>query len=161
VVEVQALANAGVAGVPPRRSALGLDGGRLSMLMAVLGRRSRVAVADQDVYASTAGGVKLSEPGLDLGVCLAVVSAIRDQPLPAYLAVFGVVGLGGELRQVGQAQRRFTEAARLGLRRVVAPSNSPDCDADIEVIRAATLSEAIAAAGLGMHSAPSGLRPAG
>jgi DNA repair protein RadA/Sms len=90
-----------------------------------------------------------------------VVSAIRDQPLPADLAGFGEVGLGGELRQVGQAQRRFTEAARLGLRRVVAPSNSPDCDADIEVIRAATLSEAIAAAGLGVHSAPSGLRPAG
>ncbi len=160
VVEVQALANPGVPGVPPRRSALGLDGARLSMLLAVLGRRSRVPVADQDVYASTAGGVKLSEPGLDLGVCLAVVSAIRDQPLPADLAVFGEVGLGGELRQVGQAQRRFTEAARLGLRRVVAPSNSPDCDADIEVIRAATLSEAIAAAGLGAHTAPSGLRSA-
>ncbi len=160
VVEVQALANPGVPGVPPRRSALGLEGARLSMLMAVLGRRSRVPVADQDVYASTAGGVKLSEPGLDLGVCLAVVSAIRDQPLPADLAVFGEVGLGGELRQVGQAQRRFTEAARLGLRRVVAPSNSPDCDADIEVIRAATLSEAIAAAGLGAHTAPSGLRSA-
>jgi DNA repair protein RadA/Sms len=161
VVEVQALANAGVPGVPPRRSALGLEGARLSMLMAVLGRRARVAVADQDVYASTAGGVKLSEPGLDLGVCLAVVSAIRDQPLPADLAVFGEVGLGGELRQVGQAQRRFTEAARLGLRRVVAPSNSPECDADIEVIRAATLSEAIAAAGLSARTAPSGLRPTG
>ena len=82
VVEVQALANAGVAGVPPRRSALGLDGARLSMLMAVLGRRSRVAVADQDVYASTAGGVKLSEPGLDLGVCLAVVSTIPRSAAP-------------------------------------------------------------------------------
>ena len=161
VVEVQALASAGVPGVPPRRSALGLEGARLSMLMAVLGRRSRVAVADQDVYASTAGGVKLSEPGLDLGVCLAVVSAIRDQPLPPDLAVFGEIGLGGELRQVGQAQRRFTEAARLGFRRVVAPSNSPECDADIEVIRAATLSEAIAVAGLGAHTAPSGLRPVG
>jgi DNA repair protein RadA/Sms len=63
-------------------------------------------------------------------VCLAVVSAIRDQPLPADLAVFGEVGLGGELRQVGQAQRRFTEAARLGFQRVVvAPWNSPDSDA--------------------------------
>ena len=103
VVEVQALASASVPGVPPRRSALGLDGARLSMLMAVLGRRSRVPVHDQDVYASTAGGAKLTEPGLDLGVCLAVVSAIRDQPLPADLAVFGEVGLGGELRQVGQA----------------------------------------------------------
>jgi DNA repair protein RadA/Sms len=160
VVEVQALASAGVPGVPPRRSALGLDGARLSMLMAVLGRRSRVHVGDHDVYASTAGGVKLSEPGLDLGVCLAVVSAVRDQPLPADVAAFGEVGLGGELRQVGQAQRRFAEAARLGFRRVVAPSNSPDSDADIQLIRAATLSEAIAASGLGAHTASAGLRPA-
>jgi DNA repair protein RadA/Sms len=160
VVEVQALANPSVAGVPPRRSALGLEGARLSMLMAVLGRRSRVPVADQDVYASTAGGVKLSEPGLDLGVCLAVVSAIRDQPLPADLAVFGEVGLGGELRQVGQAQRRLIEAGRLGFRRVVVPANSPACDVDVDVIRASTLSEAIAAAGLGAHNAPTGLRAA-
>ena len=161
VVEVQALATSSVPGMPPRRSALGLDGPRLSMLMAVMGRRSRTPVADQDVYASTAGGIKLTEPGLDLGVCLAVVSAIRDQPMPADLAVFGEVGLGGELRQVGQAQRRLTEAGRLGLRRAVVPANSPDCTVDVEVIRAATLSEAIAAAGLGGHSAAAtGLRAA-
>jgi len=159
VVEVQALATPGVPGVPPRRSALGLEGARLSMLLAVLGRRSRVAVADQDVYASTAGGVKLSEPGLDLGVCLAVVSAIRDEPLPADLAVFGEVGLGGELRQVGQPRRRLAEAARLGLRRVIVPANTPDGHADVQVIRAATLTEAIAASGLGTHS-PSALRAA-
>ena len=95
-----------------------------------------------------------------LGVCLAVVSAIRDQPLPADLAVFGEIGLGGELRQVGQAQRRLIEAGRLGFRRVVVPANSPACDVDIEVIRASTLSEAIASTGLGAHSAPPGLRAA-
>ena len=95
-----------------------------------------MTVGDQDVYASTAGGVKLTEPGLDLGVCLAVVSAIRDQPLPADLAVFGEVGLGGELRQVGQAARRLTEAARLGFSRVIVPTNSPESDGDIAVIRA-------------------------
>jgi DNA repair protein RadA/Sms len=160
VVEVQALAHASVPGVPPRRSALGLDGSRLSMLMAVLARRSRVMVGDQDVYASTAGGVKLTEPGLDLGVCLAVVSAVRDQPLPADLAVFGEVGLGGELRQVGQAARRLTEAARLGFSRVIVPTNSPASDSDIAVIRAATLSEAISLAGLGSGSV-GGLRAAG
>ncbi len=97
---------------------------------------------------STAGGVKLVEPGLDLGVCLAVVSALRNQPMPADVAVFGEVGLGGELRQVGQAARRLTEAARLGFSRVIVPANSPDGDDDIRVIRAKTLSEAIAAAGL-------------
>lgn len=159
VVEVQALASASVPGVPPRRSALGLDGARLSMLMAVVGRRSRIPIADQDVYVSTAGGVKLTEPGLDLGVCLAVVSAIRDQPMPSDVAVFGEVGLGGELRQVGQPQRRLTEAARLGFSRAVVPANSPECDAGIQVIRASTLSEAIAAA-LGNSAATSGLRSA-
>ena len=149
VVEVQALASPGIPGAPPRRSALGFDGSRLSMLTAVLGRRSRVMVAEQDLYASTAGGVKLTEPGLDLGVCLAVVSAIRDQPLPAGLAVFGEVGLGGEIRQVAHSTRRLTEAARLGFSRVIVPANAPDGDTSIEVVRASTLSEAIAAAGLG------------
>jgi DNA repair protein RadA/Sms len=149
VVEVQALTSSSAPGVPPRRSALGLEGTRLSMLMAVLGRRSRVPVADQDVYASTAGGVKLSEPGLDLGVCLAVVSAIRDVPLPPDLAVFGEIGLGGEIRQVGHAARRVTEAARLGFRRVLVPANSPATETDVAVVRVGTLNEAIAAAGLG------------
>ncbi len=149
VVEVQALASPGVPGAPARRSALGFDGARLSMLTAVLGRRSRVTVAEQDLYASTAGGVKLTEPGLDLGVCLAVVSAIRDQPLPAGLAVFGEVGLGGEIRQVAHSNRRLTEAARLGFGRVIVPTNAPDGDASIDVVRASTLNEAIAAAGLG------------
>jgi len=152
VVEVQALTSPGVPGVPSRRSALGLDGARLSMLMAVLGRRARLPVGENDVYASTAGGVKLVEPGLDLGVCLAVVSALRNQPMPADVAVFGEVGLGGELRQVGQAARRLTEASRLGFSRVIVPSNSPDGEDDIRVVRAKTLSEAIAAAGL--HGTP-------
>lgn len=157
VVEVQALTSPSVPGVPPRRSAQGLDGGRLSMLMAVLGRRARVPVAEHDVYASTAGGVKLAEPGLDLGICLSVVSALRNQPLPADVAVFGEVGLGGELRQVGHASRRLTEAARLGFSRVVVPANSPSGEGDIRVVRASTLTEAIAAVGLSGDSAPSGL----
>jgi DNA repair protein RadA/Sms len=158
VVEVQVLASPGVAGVPSRRSAQGLDSGRLSMLLAVLGRRSRMLVADQDIYASTAGGVKLTEPGLDLGICLAAVSAMRDQPLPADVAVFGEVGLGGELRQVGQAARRLTEASRLGFSRVIVPANSPAIDDDIKIVRAATLNEAITAAGLGANAPSSELR---
>ncbi|NND75054.1 MAG: DNA repair protein RadA [Ilumatobacter sp.] len=148
VVEVQALTTSGVPGVPSRRSALGLDGARLSMLMAVLARRVGLPMGDQDVYASTAGGVKLVEPGLDLGVCLAVVSALRNQPLPADLAVFGEVGLGGELRQVGHAARRLTEAARLGFKRVVVPANSPAVESGIRVLRASTLDEAVASVGL-------------
>ena len=82
-------------------------------------------------------------------MCLAITSAITDRPLPADLAMFGEVGLGGELRQVGQAARRVTEARRLGFRRVIVPAKSPEVDADITVVRAATLLEAAAAAGVG------------
>ena len=96
VVEVQALTNPGIPGVPSRRTALGIDGGRLSMLTAVLGRRARLPIGDHDVYASTAGGVRLVEPGLDLGVCPAIASALRNRPLPADVAVCGEVGLGEE-----------------------------------------------------------------
>jgi DNA repair protein RadA/Sms len=161
VVEVQALTTPGVPGAPSRRSAQGLDGGRLSMLAAVLGRRRMAEVGEHDIYASTAGGAKLREPGLDLGVCLAITSAITNRPLSADLAVFGEVGLGGELRQVGHAARRITEARRLGFRRVIVPTNSPAPDAgadDIVVVRAATLAEATAAAGLGGAVPPNELR---
>ena len=157
VVEVQALTSPAVPGVPARRSAQGLDGGRLSMLMAVLGRRAALPIGEQDVYASTAGGVRSTEPGVDLGVCLAVVGALHHVPLPPDVVVFGEVGLGGELRQVGQAARRLTEAARLGFSRAVVPLNSPDGDG-IRVIRAATIAEAVAALGLTSDGAGTGLR---
>lgn len=122
------------------------------MLMAVLGQRGRVKVGDQDVYASAAGGAKLTEPGLDLGVCLAVASAMYDRPLPADMAVFGEVGLGGEVRQVSHAPRRVTEAARLGFRRVIVPAKSPAPDDEVagqvRLIRVDTLVDALREAGV-------------
>jgi len=152
VVELQALTSPGLENVPKRRSAQGIDGGRLSMLMAVLAQRGRVKVGDQDVYASAAGGAKLTEPGLDLGVCLAVASAMYDRPLPADMAVFGEVGLGGEVRQVSHAPRRVTEAARLGFRRVIVPAKSPEPDDEVagrvRLIRVATLVDALREAGV-------------
>jgi DNA repair protein RadA/Sms len=147
VVEVQALTNEAPAHVPARRTTQGVDGGRLALLLAVLQRRVRLPTGEQDVYASTVGGVKLVEPGLDLGVCMAVVSAMTDRPLPADLVVFGEVGLGGELRQVGQAPRRLTEAARLGFARAIVPARSPD-SMEIRTDRVHTLAQALAAAGL-------------
>jgi DNA repair protein RadA/Sms len=149
VLEVQALTTPAPPNVPARRTTQGVDGNRLALLLAVLQQRARVQVQQQDVYASTVGGVRLVEPGLDLAVCLAVVSAITDRPLPADLVAFGEVGLGGEVRQVAHTPRRFNEAARLGFRRVIAPRNSPVPDRDgLHVIRVATLPEALAAAGL-------------
>jgi DNA repair protein RadA/Sms len=149
VIEVQALTTPAPPNVPARRTTQGVDGNRLALLLAVLQQRARLQVNLHDVYASTVGGVRLVEPGLDLALCLAVVSAVTDQPLPADLVAFGEIGLGGEVRQVAHTPRRFNEAARLGFGRVIAPRNSPPPDRDgIAVLRVATLSEALAVAGL-------------
>jgi DNA repair protein RadA/Sms len=149
VIEVQALTTPAPPNVPARRTTQGIDSSRLALLLAVLQQRARIQVQQQDVYASTVGGVKLVEPGLDLAICLAVVSAINDRPLPPDLVAFGEVGLGGEIRQVGHTPRRFSEAGRLGFKRVIAPRNSPAPDRDdLRLLRVATLPEALAAAGL-------------
>jgi DNA repair protein RadA/Sms len=148
VVEVQALTTPTVPGVPARRTAQGLDGGRLSMLMAVLARRAGLAVGEHDVYGSAVGGVRLTEPGLDLGICLAVASAVTDRPLPADLVAFGEVGLGGEVRHAAQAERRLREADRLGFGRAVVPSGSAGSGAGLELLRVSTVAEAMALTGL-------------
>ncbi|HEY4332797.1 MAG TPA: DNA repair protein RadA [Ilumatobacteraceae bacterium] len=148
LVEVQALTSQTRGDSPARRSAHGLDNGRLAMLLAVLERRARLQVGMHEVFASVVGGVKLTEPGVDLGLCLAVASALTNRPLAADLVVCGEVGLAGEVRQVGQTQRRLSEAARLGFRKAIVPANSPDCGRGIEVVRATTLQGALRAAGL-------------
>ena len=148
LVEVQALTNTIRDGVPPRRSAQGIDAGRLALLLAVLERRARWRVGNQEVFASAVGGVRLTEPGADLPVCLALVSALANQPLPPDLVVFGEVGLAGELRQVAHAPRRLAEAARMGFRRAVVPANTPDGVEGIALTRVATVSQALAAVGL-------------
>jgi DNA repair protein RadA/Sms len=149
LVEVQALTMGAPPGVPARRTTQGIDGNRLALLLAVLQQRAGVPTQVHDVYASAVGGVRLVEPGLDLALCLAVVSAITDRPLPSDLVAFGEVGLGGELRQVAHAPRRLSEAARLGFTRVIAPRSAPDPETkDMRLVRTATLPEALAACGL-------------
>jgi len=120
VTEVQALV------VPtslamPRRAAQGLDGGRLVILAAVLERRARVGLGGKDVFAATAGGVRVREPAADLAVCLALASAARERVVPADVVAIGEIGLGGEVRPVPQPSRRLAEAARLGFRRALVP----------------------------------------
>jgi DNA repair protein RadA/Sms len=109
----------------PRRMAQDLDQGRLAILIAVLERRARVSFSGHDVFAATAGGVRLTEPAADLAVCLALASAARDWQVPADMAAFGEVGLGGEVRPVPQLERRLAEAARLGFRRALVPAANP------------------------------------
>jgi DNA repair protein RadA/Sms len=148
LVEVQALTVPIPAGVPARRNAHGLDSSRLALLLAVLERRAGVRVADQDVYASTVGGVRLSEPGHDLALVLAVATAVTDHPLHPDVVVMGEVGLGGEVRQVSHARRRLAEAARIGFRTAIVPASSPDVDG-IRLIRVATVGDALVAVGVG------------
>ena len=120
LVEVQALV--APTGLPaPRRTASGVDPNRLALLIAVLGRRAGVGLSGHDVYANLAGGLAVSEPGLDLPLALALASSFRDRPLVAGTVAIGEVGLLGELRAVRGLERRLREAARLGFTRAVVP----------------------------------------
>jgi DNA repair protein RadA/Sms len=125
LVEVQALV-APTEIVPPRRVANGVDRNRLAMIHAVLARHGGPGLAGADVFVNVAGGVRVDEPGADLAVALAVVSAHRGEPLAdstgTPLACFGEVGLTGELRSVGHADRRVAEARKFGLSPVLGPS---------------------------------------
>lgn len=117
-VEVQALVNP--SNTPnPRRVTSGVDSARVAMILAVLERRLRLKVGDADVYVSTVGGVKLTEPAADLAIALAIVSAVRDQPLPQNLAAFGEISLAGEIRPVNAENHRRAEAKRMGFRHTI------------------------------------------
>ncbi|MBW3622384.1 MAG: DNA repair protein RadA [Armatimonadetes bacterium] len=123
LVEVQALTVPSYT-ASPRRVATGLDYNRLMLLLAVLEKRLGMRLAQQDVFANVAGGVRLIEPSADLAVALAVASTLQDLAVPPDLIVMGEVGLSGELRAVGQAERRLTEAARLGFKRAILPERN-------------------------------------
>jgi DNA repair protein RadA/Sms len=125
LVEIQALAD-GAHGPNPRRLTVGLEQNRLAMLLAVLHRHAGVACFDQDVFVNAVGGVKIAEPAADLAVLLAIVSSLRSRALPRGLAVFGEVGLAGEIRPAPRGQDRLKEAAKLGFASAIVPkSNAP------------------------------------
>jgi len=133
LVEVQALV-APTELVPPRRVANGIDRNRLALVLAVLARHAGLALGSSDVFVSVAGGVRIDEPGSDLAVALAVVSAARGVPLAngeRPLAAFGEVGLTGELRYVAHPDRRLAETRKFGLERVLHP------DSPVQSLRAA------------------------
>lgn len=120
LVEVQALVD--TAHVPnPRRLSVGLEGSRLAMLLAVLHRHAGVATFDQDVFVNAVGGVRIVEPAADLAVALAILSSMRDRPLPIGILAFGEIGLAGEIRPAPRGQERLREAAKLGFRLAIVP----------------------------------------
>ena len=117
-VEVQALVVKTQAPMP-RRVVNGVDGSRVAMLLAVLERRAGLVLSDHDVYVSTVGGIRLTEPGADLAIALAIASAFRDKAFPVTQAAIGEISLAGEIRPVASAKQRVTEARRLGFSTVI------------------------------------------
>lgn len=128
LLEVQALV--GTAGyTSPRRVAMGLDGKRLAVLLAVLERRAGMSFSASDVFVSVAGGMRVSEPSVDLALALAVASSYYDIPVDARTVAMGEVGLGGEVRRVSRLSLRLREAAKLGFETAVVPEGgAPDGD---------------------------------
>jgi DNA repair protein RadA/Sms len=159
VAEVQTLV-AGSALDIPRRVTSGLDSSRVGMVLAVLQRRADIKFGKQDVYAATVGGVRLTEPSVDLAVALALASARANLSAPGALVAIGEVGLAGEVRRVSGVQRRLAEAERMGFRRAIVPAGSAGLPGSspagggpgdgqpalIEVIEVETVREAIALA---------------
>ena len=151
LAEVQALVCQSVIEVP-RRVTSGLDASRVGMVLAVLQRRADVKVGRQDVYAATVGGVRLTEPSVDLAVALALASSVANLSIPQGVIAVGEVGLAGEVRNVTGVPRRVAEAERMGFRRAVVPPGSSAGAGDgagpsgIEVVEVADIRQALRAA---------------
>jgi len=149
VVELQALVSP-TSYASPRRSATGLAANRLHQILAVLEKHLGLPLSRFDCYLAVAGGLEVEEPAADLGVAAAVVASYRDLVLPPGTVLVGELGLGGQLRPVGQLELRLQEAARLGFRRAVVPRGSlPAGQAaalDLQVLEAGSVAEALVAA---------------
>jgi DNA repair protein RadA/Sms len=142
LVEVQALVDSSALG-NPRRVTVGLEHNRLAMLLAVLHRHGGVSTAGCDVFANIVGGVRVTETGGDLAVVLAVLSSLRDRPVPSDLVVFGEIGLAGEIRPVQNGPERLREAAKHGFKRAIVPKANAPKQAEIELIPVARLADAL------------------
>ena len=145
LVEVQALVSSSSYGTS-RRMAVGIDQNRLSLLLAVLEKRAGLHLVTDDVFVNIAGGMSIDEPAVDLAIVAAVASSLRNRPLAAGTAVFGEVGLGGEIRGVAQAGLRIREAEQMGFTRIVLPRSNVDAGDDkgqAELVGVATVGEAL------------------
>ena len=145
LVELQALVSPTSFPVP-RRMANGVEGNRVALLVAVMERRMGLHLSGQDIYVNVVGGLRVDEPALDLGIVTAVASSLRNRPIASTTVVFGEVGLGGEVRAVGQTETRLREAAKMGFRRCVLPERNlaklPPSDG-LELLGVADVGEAL------------------
>jgi len=144
LVEVQALVGALAAG-SARRTANGVDSGRLAMILAVLERKSGLMLAGTDVFLNVAGGIRVEEPAIDLPIALAVASSLRDRAVAFDTVAFGEIGLAGEVRGVGRSPARLAEAAAMGFRRAIVPANEAARGGpkELTIVGVRTLEEAL------------------
>ena len=136
MVEIQALIGPSSLGIP-RRTVIGVDHNRVSLLVAVIGKRMGIEMGDQDIFINVAGGLKVDEPASDLGIVSAMISSFIDKPIAHDIVIFGEIGLAGEVRGVNQPKLRINEAKKLGFARCLMPkSNMESCDSisNIELI---------------------------
>ncbi|AVX21842.1 DNA repair protein RadA/Sms [Carboxydocella sporoproducens DSM 16521] len=143
LVEIQALISPGNL-ANPRRMTSGLDYQRVALLLAVLEKRLGMQLSHMDAFVNVAGGLKLTEPAVDLGVAVALASSWRERSVDPEMVIIGEVGLTGEVRRVNQMEKRLQEAARIGFKRAVVPSGQkPEGPAELEIIEVGTVAEAL------------------
>lgn len=147
LIEIQALVSAGGIGVP-RRTSMGIDSNRISLLVAVLDKIAGINIIGEDIFMNVAGGVSIDEPALDLGISISLVSSFLNKPLGPDIVVFGEVGLTGEIRGVSQSDIRISEAEKLGFKKCLLPkinldNNKNPGSRNLELIGVRSISEAI------------------
>ena len=145
LVELQALVTQSFFGMP-RRNAIGIDYNRLTLLAAVLEKKLRISLSNQDIYLNVVGGIKINEPALDLGICLSIVSSFKNIPIDKKTVAIGEVGLTGEIRNINMIDKRIREAEKLGYKRVLIPESNKKLlknDFRLDIIGVKNISDAI------------------
>jgi len=142
LIEVQALVTKTVFGYPQRKAS-GFDLNRLQVLIAVLSKRAKINLANQDVILNVVGGLKINDPSLDLAVCLAITSSLSDLSIDRKTLIFGEVGLGGEMRNVSKLEMRLNEGEKLGFTRAVVPNSSTMPNKKIRLEKIKNISEMV------------------
>jgi DNA repair protein RadA/Sms len=141
LVEIQSLVSPTNFGMP-RRTTIGVDQNRVSLLAAVMDKICGFRLSGHDIFINVAGGIKVDEPAIDLGIVASMASSFLDRPVDAGTVVFGEVGLTGEVRGISQMEIRIKEAARMGFRRCILPqttSRESDKDKKMEFVRVSNL----------------------
>ena len=150
LVELQALVTQSFFGMP-RRNAIGIDYNRLTLLAAVLEKKAKVSLGNQDIYLNVVSGIKVNEPAIDLGICIATVSSLKNIPIDKRTVVIGEVGLTGEVRNVNLIEKRLNEAEKLGYKKCIIPESNKKYLKEkykLDIIGVKNVNEAIKALGL-------------